>query len=450
MSSDITLEQLKERLAALELENTQLKSELSSNSSNTKPAESSNTQTFEPSTSLTLEEYTRYGRQLTVSQFQSIPGQLSLKNSKILVIGAGGLGCPALLYLTGAGVGKIGIVDDDVVDISNVHRQVLHDTTRVGWFKAESAEWYLRRLNPNVDIQTYCYRLDPLNAFDIFQEYDLILDCTDSPHSRYLINDVACLTGKTIVSGSGVRTEGQLSILNFRNSGPCYRCFYPSPPPPNSVTSCKDGGVIGPVIGLVGVMMALEAIKVLTGWYTEETFKPFLGLYSGYDGLSQSWKCFKMRGKKKECIACGDASNEGKLTRELIQSGAIDYEVWCGVINYNVLKESERITAGQYADILGKFKEDGHVLLDVRPKEHFSIVHLPHSTSLPLDKLRRISDKAQLPFDTDKPVYTICRYGNDSQYATRYLNDTFGFDAKDVKGGLYKWSMDVDDKFPTY
>lgn len=451
MTTDLTVEQLKQKVEALELENAQLKSELNQGGIIRVSSTTTNTlgtdQTPLSTTTLTLEEYKRYGRQMIVPQFNSQTGQLALKNSKILVIGAGGLGCPALMYLAGAGVGTIGIVDDDIVDASNLHRQVLHTSERVGWFKAESAKWYLERLNPNIKINTNCFRLSYDNAFEIFEQYDLILDCTDSPHSRYLINDVAVLTGKAIVSGSGVKTEGQLSILNFKGKGPCYRCFYPSPPPPNSVTSCTDGGVIGPVIGLMGVMMAVETIKVLTDWYTEETFKPFLGMYSGYDGLSQGWKCFKMRGKKKGCVAC-DAECETRITREMIERGEINYKVWCGVVNYNVLKDHERITALDYAQVLKQ--EADHVLLDVRPKEHFSVVHLPHSVNVPLDKLRRIQEKDQLPFDSTKDIFTICRFGNDSQHATKYLNDTFGLDSKDIRGGLFKWSTDVQPEFPTY
>lgn len=423
---------LAEEVKRLKLENEQLKLKLSQKKSEEKTENESSISDF------SLDEYKRYGRQMVVPQV-TIEGQKKLKRSRVLVIGAGGLGCPALLYLAGAGVGKIGIVDDDTVDTSNLHRQVLHTTDKVGEYKCESAKSYLNKLNPHVEIQTYPFRLSTCNAFEIFEQYDLVLDCTDSPYSRYLISDVAVITGIPVVSGSGLKTEGQLSILNFQNTGPCYRCFYPKPPPPNSVTSCKDGGVVGPVIGLMGVMMALETIKVIVGTYTRENFKPFLSIYSGYD--QQSIKTFKMRGRKADCLACS-----GKITKEIISRGDINYAEFCGVVNYNVLKPEERITIEEYAKVVSS----DHVLIDVRPIEHFDIIHLPNSVNIPLDRLKRIDNKDELGFDTDKPVYTVCRYGNDSQYASRYLNDTFGLKTKDVSGGLFQWSKKVDPKFPTY
>ncbi|KAG7691575.1 hypothetical protein KL930_005205 [Ogataea haglerorum] len=212
--------------------------------------------------SLSLNEYLRYGRQLIVPEF-GLQGQISLKESRVLVVGAGGLGCPALQYLVGAGFGTVGIVDHDTVDMSNLHRQTLHTTETVGMLKCESAKLQLAKLNPLVQINTHPVALSQDNSFGIFEQYDIVLDCTDTPATRYLINDTAVLLGLTIISGSGLKTEGQLSILNFNNTGPCYRCFYPTPPPPSSVTACSDGGVLGPIIGIMGVMMALEAIKVV-------------------------------------------------------------------------------------------------------------------------------------------------------------------------------------------
>ena len=423
---------LAEELKRLRLENEQLKQKLCVKEAEEQEKADSSLTDF------TLDEYRRYGRQMIVPQV-GFEGQKKLKKGKILVVGAGGLGCPALLYLAGAGVGKIGIVDDDTVDTSNLHRQVLHTTDKVGEYKCESAKSYLNKLNPHVEIQTYPFRLTTCNAFEIFEQYDLVLDCTDSPHSRYLISDVAVITKIPVVSGSGLKTEGQLSILNFENKGPCYRCFYPKPPPPNSVTSCKDGGVIGPVIGLMGAMMALETIKVIVGSYNAENFKPFLSIYSGYD--QQSIKTFKMRGRKPDCLACS-----GKLTKEVISRGDINYAEFCGVVNYNVLRPEERITIEEYA----KVADSDHVLIDVRPKEHFEIVTLPNSINIPLDRLRRIQNIEDLGFDSTKTIYTICRYGNDSQYASRFLNDTFDLKTKDVSGGLFQWSNKIDPKFPTY
>lgn len=397
-----------------------------------------NTQLQAKVNGLTHDEYHRYGRQMIVPQC-GFEGQLRLKRARVLVVGAGGLGCPALMYLAGAGVGKIGIVDGDTVDESNLHRQVMHTTELVGEFKVESARQFIRKLNPNVSVQTYAERLSPVNAFGIFEDYDLVLDCTDSPYSRYLISDVAVLAGITVVSGSGLKTEGQLSLLNFHNIGPCYRCFYPSPPPPSNVTSCKDGGVIGPVIGLMGTMMSLEAIKVITEFWTTENFRPFLSMYSGYD--QQSIKTFKMRGRKPQCLSCN-----GTITKEMITSGKINYAEFCGVVNYNVLRPEERMSVEEYNHI----KNTDHVLIDVRPVAHFGVVNLPGSINIPLDTLERVKTKSELQFDITKPIFTICRFGNDSQYASRLLNDKFGLQSRDITGGLHQWSTKVDPTLPTY
>jgi adenylyltransferase/sulfurtransferase len=420
--SKMNQEDLKREIERLKEENCQLKEDFQKQEVN----------------GLSHDEYHRYGRQMIVPQI-TFEGQLRLKKAKVLVIGAGGLGCPALMYLAGSGMGTIGIVDGDTVDESNLHRQVMHTTDMVGELKVDSAKKFINRLNPNVDVKTYPMRLSSVNAFEIFTDYDLVLDCTDSPYSRYLISDVAVLSGLTVISGSGLKTEGQLSILNFEKIGPCYRCFYPNPPPPNSVTSCKDGGVIGPVIGLMGTMMALEAIKVITGFWNKETFTPFLSIYSGYD--QQSIKTFKMRGRKPQCLSCG-----GTITKEMIANGEINYAEFCGVVNYNVLPSEERISVEEYK----KLVDTDHVLIDVRPSEHFGVVHLPHSISIPLDKLQRVKAKEELSFDISKPIYTICRYGNDSQYASRLLNDKFGLNTKDVTGGLHQWSKKVDPNLPTY
>ncbi|QPG75231.1 hypothetical protein FOA43_002581 [Brettanomyces nanus] len=394
---------------------------------------------------LNREEYRRYGRQMQVPEFGGLNAQVKLKNSKLLVIGAGGLGCPALLYLAAAGIGQIGIVDHDTVDITNLHRQVIHDTNTVGMFKAESAQIKIQALNPNVKVVTYCEALTNTNCFDIVESYDIVLDCTDNPASRYLINDTCVLLGKTIVSGSGLKTEGQLSILNFHNKGPCYRCFYPKPPPPNSVTSCSDGGVIGPCIGLLGVMMAIEALKCLTEFYTDENFRPFLALYSGYSP-QQKLRTFKMRGRSPTCEVC--KADCRKVTRKLIESGKIDYENWCGSLNYEVLdSNTERISAKQLAQI-----DFGvptiNPLIDVRPEEQYDIAHLDHSINIPYAQLSQ-TDFLPESIDPTKPTYVICRFGRDSQLSTKALQNRLA-NVKDVIGGLDAWQREVDSDFPVY
>lgn len=394
--------------------------------------------------SLSLEEYKRYGRQMIVPEFGALKSQLNLKNAKILVVGAGGLGCPALLYLSGAGIGEIGIVDNDTVDESNLHRQVLHTTDKVGMLKCDSAKSVINKLNPHVKVVTHPVRLQNDNAFEILEKYDLILDCTDAPAVRYLINDVAVILGKTIISGSGLKSDGQWTILNFNNQGPCYRCFHPKPPAANSVTSCQDGGVIGPAIGIIGLNMAMETIKVLTGHY-DDNFKPFMGAYYGY--LFQQYRTFKMRGRQKSCEVCGDNPT---ITRHKIELNELDYHAFCGRVEPVSIPDNLRVSVKQYKDTKSK-----HVLIDVRPKEQFDIVSLPQSINIPwgneflkLDLLDPI-----LPEGTTKQddIFVVCRFGNDSQNAAKTIHDKFGFEnVKDIRGGLNKWSDEIDPSFPKY
>ncbi|GMF97833.1 hypothetical protein B5S30_g281 [[Candida] boidinii] len=456
MSEDRESELLK-IIEDLKSENEYLKSTISKNSKNENDTININVKDESSEYPLTLEEYRRYGRQMTVPEL-GISGQLKLKASKVLVIGAGGLGCPSLMYLVGCGIGTIGIVDHDIVDISNLHRQVLHSTETVGMLKCDSAKKALNKLNPNVEIVTHPVAIANDNIFKIMENYDLVLDCTDTPATRYLINDAAVLLGKTIVSGSGLKTECQLSILNFENQGPCYRCFYPTPPPPNSVTSCSDGGVIGSVIGLMGVMMATEAIKVLTNFYTSDNFKPFLSLYSAY-GPQQGLRTFKMRGRSPKCCICNRETRS--INKELIESGALNYSVFCGKVNYNILSQEERIDVMQLNDLISKNNEnlETPLIIDVRTKEQFDIISLSNSINIPLPKLTKIKTLEELKgaYKSDSRVndktnyYVICRYGNDSQLATDYLKNELKLDnVKDVTGGLNSWSHYVDDKFPVY
>ncbi|EGW30880.1 uncharacterized protein SPAPADRAFT_142735 [Spathaspora passalidarum NRRL Y-27907] len=434
-----TTEDLLARIATLELENSRLRKD-KPQPDLPKPDPSS------PTTTLSLDEYKRYGRQMIVPQFGSLPSQLRLKQAKILVVGAGGLGCPALLYLSAAGIGTIGIVDDDVVDISNLHRQVLHTSENVGMYKCESAKLYISRLNYHVNVETYPVRLTNDNAFSIVSKYDLVLDCTDHPAIRYLINDVCVILSKTIVSGSGLKSDGQLSVLNFQTYGPCYRCFYPQPPSPDSVTSCSDGGVIGPAIGLVGTSMAVETIKVLTGYYTRENFKPFLSVYSGYP--FQQFRMFKMRGKQKSCEVCGEKPS---VTRDKIESNELNYGVFCGRVTFPPLDKQYRILPSEYHDFVQNKK---HLLIDVRPKEQFAITSLPNSINIEWDPIFRKADSLTeyLPEGTSKddPIIVVCRFGNDSQLAAQKLINMNYSNVKDIIGGLYKWSDDVDDSIPKY
>lgn len=438
MDSTAKEEQLLVRIKELELENQRLKQDTISN------------QTLAPKKDekLSLDEYERYGRQMIVPEFGSLPSQIKLRNAKILVVGVGGLGCPALLYLSAAGIGQIGIVDDDLVDKGNLHRQVLHTTETVGMAKCDSAKSHIAKLNPHVSVVTYPTRLDNTNAFEIFEQYDLILDCTDAPAVRYLINDVAVILGKTVVSGSGLKTDGQWTILNFENMGPCYRCFHPKPPAADSITSCQDGGVIGPAIGIIGLNMALETIKVLTGYYLSQNFKPFMCAFYGYQ--FQQYRTFKMRGKQSLCEVCGDAPT---VTRDIIESNQLDYHVFCGRSEPYQLQDNLRVSVQEYKNHIQNNTES--LLIDVRPKEQFDIASLPNSINIPwgsdFRKRDLIDDLLPDPFQKDTKTFVICRFGNDSQIAAQTMLDKFGFtDIHDIRGGVSKWSEQIDQMFPRY
>ncbi|AAS52929.1 AER248Wp [Eremothecium gossypii ATCC 10895] len=401
---------------------------------------------------MSLEEFQRYGRQMIVGETGGLSGQVKLRSARVLIVGAGGLGCPALQYLAGAGIGHLGIVDNDVVEESNLHRQPLHDTSKVGLLKCDSAKEALSRLNPYCSIKTYPVRLSYANAFEIFPSWDLILDCTDSPMSRYLISDVAVNLGKTVVSGSGLGTEGQLSIYNFENKGPCYRCFYPIPPRPGSVVSCQSGGVLGPCIGVLGIMMAVEALKILFGIYTLENFKPFLMQYSGFP--YQTLRMFKMRNRKQGCLCCGDNPT---ITKSTIESGHIKYEAFCGAINYDVLSKDERLSASEFEANYWSQKERGFVCLDVRPRLHYEISHLPgtyNMTVKELDEMEGSIEELQkhIPVITpDLDIVVLCRYGNDSRLATRILKDKFKLrNVRDVKGGYFAYIDEINPSLPKY
>lgn len=446
---------------------------------------------------LTLDEYERYGRQLLVPEI-SLLGQQRLRAAHVLVVGCGGLGCPAVAYLAGAGVGTLGLVDGDVVEKSNLHRQVMHSEKRVGMLKVRSVGAFVEELNGGVRVVEYGVPVGAANVFDILEgrdpgtgtkegnlkKYDLVLDCTDNPATRYLLNDAAVIAGIPLVSAAALKTEGQLSVLNFKG-GPCYRCLFPVPPPPESVVACGDGGVVGPVVGLMGVWQAVEAIKILTGAYdvalsssttnsslkpAAATFTPSLHLFSAYS--FPPFRSVKLRSRKPSCAACGTSPT---VTRASIESGSFDYAFFCSTSSggLNLLDADERISVLEYQ----KVRESGldHTVLDVRVEGQFLLCALPGSVHIPYSQLTKhlssstsssananptqIHDKdAPAPATAtaivleslQEPVYVVCRYGNDSQGAVRVLKE-LGFEKVwDVVGGLERWAREVDPTFPRY
>ncbi|VVT49260.1 uncharacterized protein SAPINGB_P002183 [Magnusiomyces paraingens] len=306
--------------------------------------------------SLDLDEYLRYGRQMIVPEFGGLNTQLDLKNASILIIGAGGLGCPAIAYLAGAGIGTLTIVDGDTVEASNLHRQVAHSTATVGEYKVVSAAKFVANLNPHVNVRTVTSHLTLDNVFDVIRtedakttetgpwDFDVILDCSDNPATRYLVNDAAVLAKTPVVSASALKTEGQLCLLNFQG-GPCYRCLFPVPPPANSVVACGDGGILGPVVGMLGVYQALEAIKIVAKIYEgpepKQQYTPALMLFSALS--FPSWRNIRMRGAKPGCAACDPTSH---VTRKDIETR--DYVAFCGHADAPRILPEERISAGDY------------------------------------------------------------------------------------------------------
>lgn len=400
-------------------------------------------------------------------------GQLRLKSSSVLIVGAGGLGCPAAAYLSGAGVGTLGIVDGDVVEVSNLHRQILHSTSKVGMKKVDSAISYLQSLNPNVTYVAHPSHLTPENALPIFSKYDIILDCTDHPTSRYLISDACVLLQKPLVSASALRTDGQLIVLNSPplpagnpSGGPCYRCVFPKPPPVESVVSCGDGGILGPVVGVMGVLQALEAINLIaSGKLTSvdevnQSPSPVTMLLFSGKGAT-SFRSLKMKGRKPDCFAC---SARSQLTSESLTSGSLDYVQFCGVLSpVNVLRPEERIEAAEYKKLReGKFKR--HLLIDTREKVQYDMCSIDGAVNVPFSKLQGMkingaedSRPEWLPssFSPDEPIYVVCRLGNDSQVAVRKLKE-LGLDSNgsryigDIRGGLRAWREQADHSFPEY
>ncbi|KAI0404810.1 adenylyltransferase [Xylaria palmicola] len=419
------------------------------------------------------EEYARYGRQLILPSV-GIKGQLRLKSTAVLVVGAGGLGCPAAAYLAGAGVGTLGVVDGDVVEVSNLHRQIAHSTARVGARKVDSLVEYCRGLNPEVTYAAHREHLTPQNAADVVGAYDVVLDCTDHPTSRYLISDICVLLGKPLVSASALRTDGQLIVLNHppaapgsTDGGPCYRCVFPRPPPADSVVSCGEGGILGPVVGVMGVLQALEAIKLIAagiggGGSTGATERPAPSLLLFSAGSSTPFRSIRMRSRRSNCFACSASST---LTLAELKSGSLDYVQFCGVnAPINILQPDERISAAHYSSILARGAEEKGLLLDVREKEHFDIAAIPGAINVPFSTFQAKSRPASngdapdlnwLPEDvvSDAPIYVVCRVGNDSQLVTKKLKD-MGLDRHgerfigDINGGMRAWKFEVDQTLP--
>jgi len=379
-------------------------------------------------TELTREELVRYNRQILLPQVGE-DGQRMLKESRVLLVGAGGLGSPVALYLAAAGVGTIGLVDFDAVDLSNLHRQILHGSAGVGSSKIDSARDRIRDINPNVEIEAYETRFESANALEIARGYDLIVDGTDNFATRYLVNDTSVLLGIPNVYGSVYRFEGQASVFGAPN-GPCYRCLFREPPPPHLVPSCAEAGVLGVVPGLVGTIQATEAIKQLLG--LDDTL---VGKLLTIDVMTMAFRTIEIR-RDPECPACG--------TREITE--LIDYDEFCGAATTGGASASSvrEIQPSQLAERL----HDGEKLeiIDVREPYEWQIGHIPGARLVPLDRIA-----AEIPrLDKRKETILYCKVGERSMYAARQLADAGVSEVRNLAGGILRWIDEVDPTMTRY
>ncbi|HET7380654.1 MAG TPA: molybdopterin-synthase adenylyltransferase MoeB [Gaiellales bacterium] len=374
---------------------------------------------------LSHDELIRYSRHLILPEI-GLAGQERLKAARVLLVGAGGLGSPAALYLAAAGIGTIGLIDFDVVDRSNLQRQIVHGTAAVGTSKLESARARLADLNPHVQVETIAARLTAANALEYLRGWDVVVDGSDNFPTRYLVNDACVLLGAPTVYGAVLRFEGQVSVFDARR-GPCYRCLYREPPPPELVPSCAEGGVVGVVPGVIGSLQALEAIKLVTG-----TGTPLIGRLLLFDGMKLQFREIALT-KDPECVVCGPHPTVTQL---------IDYEAFCGVGAPPVA--NGEISATDAAAARGR--DRSVVLLDVRELFEWDIVHVDGARHVPLRdlpaRLRELDGHAE--------VLVYCHHGTRSRQAMELLRAAGFSKVRSVRGGIDAWAVEVDPRLTRY
>jgi sulfur-carrier protein adenylyltransferase/sulfurtransferase len=385
----------------------------------------------EPAESLSIDEVRRYSRHLIIPDV-AMTGQKRLKNAKVLCIGAGGLGSPALMYLAAAGVGTLGIVEFDTVDESNLQRQIIHGQSDIGRSKAQSAADSVREINPLVQVNVHELHLDSSNVMDLFAQYDLIVDGTDNFATRYLVNDAAVLLGKPYVWGSIYRFDGQASVF-WAEYGPCYRCLYPEPPPPGMVPSCAEGGVLGVLCASIGSIQVNEAIKLITG-----IGEPLVGSLMVYDALEMEYRKIKVR-KDPNCAVCGEHPTVTEL---------IDYEEFCGVVSDEAQQAAagSTITVNDLKELLDSDKPIE--LIDVREPAEWEIVHIPGAKLIPKDEILRGDALASLP--QDRQIVMYCKTGVRSAETLAAVKNAGFKDAVHVFGGVTAWVREIDPSLPSY
>jgi adenylyltransferase/sulfurtransferase len=389
----------------------------------------------EPATELSVDEVRRYSRHLIIPDV-GMSGQKRLKNAKVLCVGAGGLGSPALMYLAAAGVGTLGIVEFDTVDESNLQRQIIHGQKDIGRSKAESARDSVLEINPYVNVQLHEVRLDSTNVMEIFADYDLIVDGTDNFATRYLVNDACVLLKKPYVWGSIYRFDGQASVF-WAEHGPCYRCLYPEPPPPGMVPSCAEGGVLGVLCASIGSIQVTEAIKLLAG-----IGDPLVGRLMVYDALEMTYRQVKIH-KDPNCAVCGLNPTVTEL---------IDYEAFCGSIS-DLAAEAAKDSTISVRDLKSMLDardrgEDDFVLIDVREPGEYEIVQIPGSILIPKGEFLDGSVLTDLP--TDKRIVLHCKVGGRSAEVLAVVKGAGFSDAVHVGGGVLAWVTQIEPEKPTY
>ena len=379
---------------------------------------------------LSRDEILRYSRHLLIPEV-GLEGQRKLKNSSALIIGTGGLGSPVSLYLAAAGIGRIGLVDYDVVDSSNLQRQVIHGTSTIGKLKVESARAKLLDLNPDIQVDVYNEPYTSDNALRIAADYDIILDGTDNFPTRYLTNDVAVFLGKPNVYASIYRFDGQVSVF-YAQEGPCYRCLFPEPPPPGLVPSCAEGGVLGVLPGTIGTLQATEALKVLLG-----IGEPLIGKLLLYNALDMSFDFVKLK-KNPNCRVCGPNADIKEL---------IDYEEFCGVPSHDHEEGSAGIGKDITVQELSERVKTNHLkLLDVREPHELEISKLPNAVNIPLGQLAaRLSE-----LDSAEEMVIFCKSGSRSARGLELLASAGFKKVKNLKGGINAWAREVDKDLPVY
>lgn len=379
---------------------------------------------------MSKEQYLRYGRHLIMPEVGPA-GQEKINAAKILMVGAGGLGSPSALYLAASGIGQMTIIDPDVVDLSNLQRQILHDTSSVGEPKVESAKRRINEVNPNVKVNAIQDQLSNDNVRQLVRDHDIVVDGTDNFQTRYMVNDACVFEGKLNVYGSIFRFDGQSTVF-CAPDGPCYRCLYPEPPPPGMVPSCAEGGVLGILPGIIGVVQATEAIKLIMG-----KGQPLIGRLMLYDALAMKFRELKIR-KDPGCPVCSAQPTITELQ---------DYEYFCGIApetNGESGAAMEQITARQLKTMLEEGKK--LTLLDVREPQEWDITHLENAKSIPLGDLpQRLNE-----LDTADEIVAYCHHGMRSAKAIGFLQQMGFKKLKNLAGGIDAWAVNVDTDMPRY